>query len=264
MDIRGYIRRQPWQIEFAIVLALAFGWTMPATFRALLASATPARASVALISNAILWEIIQYDVIFLSLLAPFLYVRGWTFSRLGVRPSVWGTFIGAFLALIAYGIFFRLAVLAHHWLPAVHRALIHTRMVGWGYSWTAIILTCAINSFYEEVFVCGYVVSVLSKRRQKTAAPTTELADCKQESVETNVIKAAQPASAHGARLPAAVAISVAIRVSYHLYQGIPGLIAIVPMGLLFGIWFARTRQLWPLIVAHAIFDFVGLAARAG
>lgn len=264
MDIRGYIRRQPWQIEFAIVLVLAFGWMVPGNVRSLLASATPTHASVVWISNATFWGIIQYEVIFLSLLAPFLYLRGWTFARLGIRPSVWGTFVGGFLALIAYGIFFRLAVLAHHWLPAVHRALIHTRTVGSGYSWTAIILTCAINSFYEEVFVCGYVVSVISKRWHKTAPLTTELADRKQGSVETNAIKTVQPAPANGARLSAAVAISVAIRVSYHLYQGIPGLVAIVPIGLLFGIWFARTRQLWPLIVAHAIFDFVGLAARAG
>lgn len=265
MDIRGYIRRQPWQIEFAIVLALAFGWMMPATIHALLASATPARASVAPISNATLWGIVQYEVIFLSLLAPFLYLRGWTFARLGIRPSLWGILVGGFLALIAYGIFFRLAVLAHHWSPAVHRALIHTRTVGWGFSWTAIILTCAINSFYEETFVCGYVVSALSAMRQNMVTTRTkETADSEQKSAETNAVKIVQPAPASGARVSAAVAISVAIRVSYHLYQGIPGLIAVVPMGLLFGIWYARTRQLWPLIVAHAIFDFVGLAPRVG
>ncbi len=42
------------------------------------------------------------------------------------------------------------------------------------------------------------------------------------------------------------------------------GVLAVVPLGLLFGSWLVRTRRLWPLIVAHAILDFTRLAAGAG
>ena len=40
------------------------------------------------------------------------------------------------------------------------------------------------------------------------------------------------------------------------------GVLGIVPMALLFAYWYAHTRRLWPLIVAHAILDLVGLAVQ--
>jgi membrane protease YdiL (CAAX protease family) len=58
-----------------------------------------------------------------------------------------------------------------------------------------------------------------------------------------------------------AVNVSAGIRVFYHFYQGALGVVGIAPMALLFAYWFARTGRLWPLIVAHALTDFAGLAA---
>jgi uncharacterized protein len=81
------------------------------------------------------------------------------------------------------------------------------------------------STVFEEVFVCGYVVSALKERTGVTFA----------------------------------VNVSAGIRVFYHFYQGSLGLLAIAPMALLFGYWFARTGRLWPLIVAHALQDFIGL-----
>jgi membrane protease YdiL (CAAX protease family) len=43
------------------------------------------------------------------------------------------------------------------------------------------------------------------------------------------------------------------VRLLYHLYQGPIGVVTIVPMGLLFGYAYARSRQLWPLIFAHVL-----------
>jgi uncharacterized protein len=262
--MRDYIRRLPWQIEFVIILALAFGWMMPATLHSLISLRT-ARASVTLISDATLWEIIQFELIFLSAITPILYFRGWTFDRLGIRPSLWGCLIGGFLALVAYGMYFQLAALSHHLRLATHGAHVRMRMVGWGYSWSSIVLTCIINSFYEETFVCGYVISVLTERGVRAVSKSTTVTSVRDRNwADANAVKESQSAPAQATRLIVAVIISLTIRVSYHLYQGISGLTAIIPMGLLFAIWFARTRQLWPLIVAHALFDFVGLAARAG
>jgi membrane protease YdiL (CAAX protease family) len=51
------------------------------------------------------------------------------------------------------------------------------------------------------------------------------------------------------------------LRGSYHLYQGYGGFIGNAVMGVLFGLWFQRTRRVWPLIVAHFLIDaasFVG------
>jgi len=54
-----------------------------------------------------------------------------------------------------------------------------------------------------------------------------------------------------------AINVSVVIRLVYHLYQGISGVLSIIPMGLIFGYWFARKGRLWPLIAAHALLDLV-------
>ncbi|QUW18784.1 CPBP family intramembrane glutamic endopeptidase [Agrococcus sp. Marseille-Q4369] len=51
------------------------------------------------------------------------------------------------------------------------------------------------------------------------------------------------------------------LRGVYHLYQGVPGMVGNVAMGLLFGWLYARTGRLVPLIVAHTLIDvavFVG------
>jgi len=35
--------------------------------------------------------------------------------------------------------------------------------------------------------------------------------------------------------------------------------IGILPLGLVFTYYFARSRRLWPAVVAHMIFDTIGL-----
>jgi membrane protease YdiL (CAAX protease family) len=47
-----------------------------------------------------------------------------------------------------------------------------------------------------------------------------------------------------------------------HTYQGLGGVIRVITLGILFGVAFLTTRRnLWPLIIAHALLDtmsFVG------
>jgi membrane protease YdiL (CAAX protease family) len=54
--------------------------------------------------------------------------------------------------------------------------------------------------------------------------------------------------------------VSTVVRLLYHLYQGPIGVLIIVPMGLLYGYVYARTRQLWPLMFAHVLIDLIGLS----
>jgi membrane protease YdiL (CAAX protease family) len=64
-----------------------------------------------------------------------------------------------------------------------------------------------------------------------------------------------------------ALAISAALRGSYHLYQGFGGGLGNLLMGLVFGRYWQRTGRLWPLVGAHALLDvvaFVGSALLAG
>lgn len=45
---------------------------------------------------------------------------------------------------------------------------------------------------------------------------------------------------------------------SYHVYQGMWGIVSSMMVGLIFGVFFASRRLLWPIVLAHAALDFVG------
>lgn len=50
------------------------------------------------------------------------------------------------------------------------------------------------------------------------------------------------------------------VRVLYHLYQGPLGAISILLTGTIFGIYYWKTRKLWPVAFAHIFADFAGFA----
>lgn len=52
------------------------------------------------------------------------------------------------------------------------------------------------------------------------------------------------------------IPVCAAVFASYHLYQGPAAMLAIFAIGLIHGVCFWRLRRLWPLIIAHAIWDF--------
>ncbi len=60
---------------------------------------------------------------------------------------------------------------------------------------------------------------------------------------------------------------SSVLRGSYHLYQGYSAGLGNIIMGLVFVWFFARTRRVWPLVIAHGVIDtvaFVGYQALGG
>ena len=109
--------------------------------------------------------------------------------------------------------------------PQAAQAMQGTTDASAGISLSTVIAVSTINPIFEEIFVCGYVMTALKDRRD----PWT------------------------------GINVSVAIRLLYHLYLGAISAIGIVPFGLIFGFWYARTGRLWPVIVAHAVWDFASL-----
>lgn len=64
-----------------------------------------------------------------------------------------------------------------------------------------------------------------------------------------------------GARVWTIVLVSAAVRGSYHLYQGFGGFVGNLIMGVIFGLFYVKTRRVWPLVIAHTLLDvasFVG------
>ena len=112
-------------------------------------------------------------------------------------------------------------------IVAILLAPIHSQQpsgVVFGLTLPFIFLLAVINPFYEEVLEVGYFIHSLQRFGM----------------------------------WPAILASSI-FRGLLHVYQGIDGLVAMFVMGILYGLLYWRWRQLWPLVVAHTLDDFLGL-----
>jgi CAAX protease family protein len=165
--------------------------------------------------------LLGHELIVLTLLGAFLLVRGWTPAELGLHPYRSDLLFGLGLALAAQVVYFVAAIAASLVFPLQEPTVVgHTSVTVLN-----VLTMSVVNPIFEEVFVCGYVVATL----QKSRGPWT------------------------------AINVSTGIRLLYHLYQGAYGVLNIVPTGLIFGYWFARTGRLWAPIAAHGLLNFAAL-----
>lgn len=56
-----------------------------------------------------------------------------------------------------------------------------------------------------------------------------------------------------------AIAFSVVLQTSYHFYQGAPVALSYAPLFLVFALYYARTRNIMPVILAHISIDMLWL-----
>ena len=222
--IREMIRRLPASVEFLIVVFWAFGQFIFASILAIGGSRSVAISNDALVS-LLLVEVLQF-----AFLVWFLRVRGWTPAKFGLSITVRGTALGLGLAVATYAMFIIIQLVADHVLPMEMRsaAAFYPR-ASKDLDMQIVFIASVVNGVYEELFVAGYVITALSPVRGPWAA----------------------------------INVSTGIRLLYHLYQGPIGILTIVPVGILYGWVYVRTRQLWPLVVAHVAIDVVGLAYSA-
>jgi membrane protease YdiL (CAAX protease family) len=220
------IRALPAWAELGIVILAAFGFFIFRSVVSLFMIGRPVR------TTEDLKFLIIYELVGLVLLLPFLHIRGWTLERLGLgslsyRDGLVAVGLSA-IAFMAYAGVFTAAALA---APDMMTAIVQgPALWAGGVGVMDLGLVCLVNPFFEEVFVSGYVIAVLDPRRTSWIG----------------------------------INVSVAIRLLYHLYQGPVGVLSIVPFGLVFAWWYARTGRLWPLVIAHALFDFFPLAGSVG
>ena len=219
--MQRYIALLPRWVEFTVVITVAFG---PLILESLLYVFLPHAPGK--FSDGQLASLLVYEIAILAALLGFLHLRGWTLAQLGLRVTIADTFIGVALAVVG-----DLASVAAYWLvasvwPQAAEVMASAEIGSQELSLAIVVAVSVVNPIFEEIFVCGYVIAALKERHDPWTGINT----------------------------------SVAIRLLYHLYQGAVAAVSIVPIGLLLGIWFARTGRLWPLIVAHALWDFLPLA----
>jgi membrane protease YdiL (CAAX protease family) len=147
---------------------------------------------------------------------------GWDFHWMDVPGALALTF-GATLA--TYAIFLPIQLIVHastgHYLipKSMHG------MLGVGISALSIAFIC-LNPFFEELIVRGYLMTEI-----------VELGG-------TGVV---------------AIVISIAMQMSYHLYQGFTNGILLTIVFSVFSIYFWKTRRIAPVVLAHLCVDAYAL-----
>jgi uncharacterized protein len=213
------IKSLPSPAEFLIVVVGAFGLLI---FSSLTGAFRLYQSGVVRFSDAGALSLLTYELIVFCVLCAFLYMRGWTTKRIGFAPGLSASLEGLGLSMYATFAYDLLIIVVFSIAPGLRQVMPRfTSSEGL----PSIIAISLLNPLFEETFVSGYVVSALRERYGTWTA----------------------------------VNVSTGIRVLYHLYQGVAGVLANVPVGLIFAFWYARRGNLWPLIVAHAGMDLYAL-----
>jgi membrane protease YdiL (CAAX protease family) len=223
------IRRLPAGVEFLIVISWAFGLSI---FQSIISMGTGGQVSApnsgaVVFDNPALLNIVISELLRAAFLVWFLHVRGWTLEKVGLAVSWRGTGMGWLLLLGTYVLAMSAQALASLALPAeMQAAAARYPTADPNLSLQLVFVVSTVNGIFEESFVAGYIITVMREARGVWVA----------------------------------INVSTVVRLLYHLYQGPLAVLTIVPMGILYGYFYARTRQLWPLIFAHVLVDIIGLS----
>jgi membrane protease YdiL (CAAX protease family) len=221
------IRRLPAGVEFLVVLSFAFGLPIFTSIVSLGTGAGAATGGALVFTNAALLNILVFELLQSAFLIWFLRIRGWTLEKVGLSVTWRGTGAGWLLFLGTYLFAMGAQYLARLALPVAMQAAVRVYpSPSPDLSMELVFLVSTVNGFFEELFVAGYIITALRQTRGMWSA----------------------------------INVSIVVRVLYHLYQGPIGVLNILPMGLLYAYVYARTRQLWPLMLAHVLVDLFGLS----
>jgi membrane protease YdiL (CAAX protease family) len=186
---------------------------------------TPQEVTTGAFTDEHLVGLVLYELLVAAILVPWLSSRGWSPRKIAGAPGPRDIVMGLGLWLLSLA-----CVKAGWWafqfvdLESARRLQTMPAFEG-GASVAAVLVVSILNPIFEEFLWLGYVVHRLTPRLG----------------------------------LGTACAISMALRVSMHAYQGAWGVLSIVPVAVLFTLYYARTRNLWAPIVAHVILDVAGL-----
>lgn len=168
------------------------------------------------------------EAVLAAMLLPFLRRRGWRVTKVAGAPEPRDVLRGAgvWLAAMAgyYFVWIVFALSAPAWAETVRG-----QPVAGGVSALVIVVVAVLNPLFEEFLWLGYGVPALGSRLG----------------------------------LRGACVVSLALRVAVHAYQGAMAVVGILPASAVLTWYYARTRRLWPVVVAHVIMDALGLATLA-
>lgn len=214
--------------EFGLVIATAFGSPILGSVMVLLYGGSGWEAEARdTFGNQHLYGALVFELLTVPTVAAILYARGWRMKDFPVAITKAATLVGLLAYCASWAMDWSLGTTLGNLFSSLRPSLetVAAYRPEHPPSLVAVYLVSVINPVFEEFVVCGYVLPALTLRFGQTTA----------------------------------INVSVIIRASYHLYQGVANLPFHVGYGLMQGYLYARFRNLWPLLVSHALADFVPL-----
>jgi membrane protease YdiL (CAAX protease family) len=223
LEMLASVRRQRW-FEVSLVLLVAFGSALVNALFLLKngPSGTPPM-------NSARWIIgIVHEVSALLLLGYVLSRRRLRFKDLGLHWSLGDVGVGLLVTGVSYAAYMLGSMLVHVFHYAMYGSLATGPSAGEFFTHPSAMAApfTLLNPFFEELIVRAYLM--------------TEVLDLTGSSA-------------------LAVALSVAVQFSYHLYYGWAGALSLAFSFLIFALYYVRSRRALPIIVAHGFFDIYGL-----
>lgn len=164
--------------------------------------------------------LIAIELVCGTLAVLILRARGWKLADFGFRPTIQRTAGGMLLLIGTYILVGGLYDIVRATTGTNPGAATVSQV---SITWPVLVALTLVNPLYDELFAVAWNVEAVKES---------------------------------GAAF--AITLSAAIRFVCHLEQGPIAAITILPLGLLFAGVYWRWRTVWPLVVAHAVMDFMG------
>lgn len=171
---------------------------------------------------------ILVEGIFAIVLVPWLWWRGWRTAAMTEPAGPFDVVRGIgvwFVTSVALAISFgTLTLLDKEYAAALSKPPLDVVLTR-----PVMLVVSILNAVFEEFLWLAYGVTALGRRIGRTRA----------------------------------CAVSLGLRTAIHAYQGGLALVGVFPVGLVFTAYYAMSRRVWPVIVAHALQDAYAFAMLA-
>jgi hypothetical protein len=225
-------------VHLLLLLALAFGPYIYSSFFYFVAStrrpdtdAIGQPLDAAALNKLFLFALLC-DIFVLGLFVFFLRRQGRRLSDFGLNFHWWDIPLAALISAVAYSVtflWFAVSETAYNLVapqtfdPAARNVEFITNQLTLG-----AVVFVFVNPFYEELLVRAYTMTEVEFLTERTWL---------------------------------AVAASVIIQASYHLYQGPAAVWMMMPTFIIFSLFFAIWKRITPVILAHLYFDLIPVIA---
>jgi membrane protease YdiL (CAAX protease family) len=219
----GFFKLHP-ILEFVLILIIALGDFIISAFKWVSISAN--ENTVITYGNSDILHLLFYETGVLLVIVFILKWQRWPFKNFGLSFSIDKITAGLVLFIANYFIYLLMFKLFGSFVLTEDGGST-SATVSFSTSLNILPLTLfsLFNPFFEEFILVGYIVTSLRKKFG----------------------------------LVVCVIVSVFFRLSFHIYQGPIILLSILPMGVLFAIYFWNKKSILPLIIGHGLMDFLSI-----